>query len=166
MKKVLLWILTLALSLGLCACGEDGKELSKGEMLAEATTAFAHEITLDIAGNKARAKSYEDRIYRITGHICEIEEDYCLVVARSVDGDNSSHIHSDGWYGFNCDTVFKVHLSTKELANLNLCDGIEFVGVVNKVGTREYHAVKDQIYLEFENAYYLGSAEYEGQYRL
>lgn len=167
MKRVLSFVLALMMCLSLCACGGGStKTLSKDEMLANATTAFAHEITLDIAGNKARAEGYIGKTYCITGHICKIEDDYCMVLARSVDGDHCQNIHSDGWYAFNCNTVFLVHLSTEELANLNLCDGIEFVGVIDAVGTQEYHAIKDQIYLEFNAAYYIGTAEYEGKYRL
>ena len=163
-KKIICFILMCITCLSLCACG--GSKASKEDMLLNATMVYAHDITLDIAGNKAKAKNYEGKTYHITGHVLEIEENYCLVIAKSVEGDNHEYLHSDDWYGFNCDTVFKVFLTTEELANINLCDGIEFVGIIDEVGTQKYHAIEDQIYLSFKNAYYIASTEYEGGYRL
>lgn len=165
MKKAVTLILALMLLLSLCACGDSAqKGQSKDEMLENAETFLADEITLDIAGNKARAQSYEGKTLRITGHISDIEEDYCSVVARIVDGDNCSHVHQDRWYWFNSDVVFLVYLPSEDLANLNLCDGIEFVGVVDKVETRQDGAIDDRICLTFKNAYYLETVDYEGTY--
>lgn len=127
---------------------------------------LADEITLDIAGNKASAQAYEGKTLCITGHILDVEEDYCSVIARTVDGDGHRFSHSDEWYDFNCDVAFLVYLPSEDLANLNLCDGIEFVGVVDEVGTRKYFAIEDQIYLTFRNAYYIKTVDYEGTYLL
>lgn len=167
MKRTIALLSSLIMVLSLCACGGNAqKGESKEEMLENAETFLADEITLDIAGNKARAQSYEGKTLRITGHILDIEEDYCSVIARTVDGDSHTFLHSDDWYGFNCDIAFLVYLPSEDLANLNLCDGIQFVGVVDEVGTRQDHAIEDQIYLKFKNAYYIKTVDYEGTYRL
>lgn len=167
MKKAVSLILALMLLLSLCACGDSAqKGQSKEEMLENAETFLADEITLDIAGNKARAQSYEGKTLQITGHILGIEEDHCSVVARIVDGDNCTYVNSyDYWNSFNIGIVFLVYLPSEDLANLNLGDGIQFVGVVDKVETRQYHVIEDQICLTFKNAYYIETVDYEGTYR-
>lgn len=166
MKKYVALILALVLCLSMCACGEKGNSTkTKEELLAEAKTAKADDILNDIGGNKARAAQYVDEVYCITGHVLEIADDYAIVLAADT-GDWNSVVHSDDWYGYAQEVVFRVYLPTTELAELDKCENIQFVGKIESVTTFEYHAI-EPISLEITNAFLVQrGVDYQGRYRL
>ncbi|MBQ7303520.1 MAG: hypothetical protein IJW75_01195 [Alphaproteobacteria bacterium] len=98
-NKLLTGIMAIILAFGLCACGggtSTESQKSMEDLLSEAEKFNADEILNDIGGNKARANSYIGSSYCITGHILEIEEEYCLVLAADT-GDWNKYVHSDDW---------------------------------------------------------------------
>lgn len=160
MKRVLPLILAAALILSLTACGSQN---SMEKMLEVAEVVSAEEIVSNIAGNKARANTYEGNTYLVTGHISDIEDDYCVVLAEATANDNHVYVHScddslDTGIYYNADTVFLVYLPEEELAELNLCTDIQFVGTIDEIGTRESQAVKNQVYLACHEAYYVSDS--------
>lgn len=164
MKKLIALLLAGVLCFSLCACGK-GKTLTKEELLAKAQTVNADDILNDIGGNKARAAKYVDSVYCITGHVLEIEENYAIVLAADT-GDWNDVIHSDDWYAYAELAVFRVYLPTEELAELNKCENIQFVGKVESVTTFTY-AKFEPLSLEITNAYLVQKdVEYQGRYRL
>lgn len=174
MKKALSLILALVLCLSLCACGGGDTEEStnssesiktKEELLAGAQTVKADDILNDIGGNKARAAKYVDTVYCITGHVLEIEENYAIVLAADT-GDWNNVIHSDDWYAYAELAVFRVYLPTEELAELNKCENIQFVGKIESITTFTYHAI-EPLSLEVTNAFLVQKGvEYQGRNRL
>ena len=164
MKKALSLILALVLCLSLCACGGESK-LTKEDLLAKAQTVNADDILNEIGGNKARAAKYIDSVYCITGHVLEIEENYAIVLAADT-GDWNDHIHSDDWCAYALLAVFRVYLPTEELAELNKCENIQFVGKIESITTFAYAAI-EPLSLEITNAFLVQKGvEYQGRNRL
>jgi len=181
MKRTLSIILALMLCLSLCACGGSKNDntdnntetttnapeatMSKDDMLSIAKTVNADNILNDIGGNKAKAKTYIDSVYCITGHVLEIEENYAIVLAADT-GDWNDVIHSDDWYGYAEEAVFRVYFSTEELIKLNKCENIQFVGKITNITTFEYHSI-EPLSLEVTDAFLVQTdVEYLGHYRL
>lgn len=174
MKKALSLILTLVMCLSVCACEnnntskvskdtsiskaettnietEANTTLSKEEMMNVAikkTTSDA--INADIGGNKAKAKTYIDNSYIITGRVREIEEDYCVVKARKAD--HTKMVHFGDWKGFDAEFELHVYLPSEELINVKSASDITFVGMVTDIGSKEdNHA--NILYLDISPAY-------------
>lgn len=170
-KKIMLGLAMVLCSFSLCACGDSAgdtsteNQKSMEDLLSEAKKVNADEILNDIGGNKARANSYIGSSYCITGHILEIEEEYCLVLAADT-GDWNKYVHSDDWSAYAQGAMFRVYLSTDELAKLDKCENIEFVGEITGVESMEYHAIEPMC-LEVTNAYLVNeNVTYEGRDRL
>ena len=146
MKKLMALILAMIMLLSFAGCGgEKGKtekKMSKSEMLDIAVEIYAHQITADIACNAAKAQTYVGKTYVITGHIEAVEADHCVVLARQMENDNGAYVHSDDWQGYTADMAFLVYLPVEELAKLNVCEGIKFVGTVNSAGTDSKYSMR------------------------
>ncbi len=164
MKKVIALLLALIMCLSLAACGEmgaipaeteptDPPPLTKDDLLAQAKVVYADEITSDIGGNQAKASTYKGAVYQITGHVHEVNEEYCILAAARVETDQ--HVHRDNWIDYGCDTVFHVYLPLEDLAELELCSNIMIVGEITDVALGQYHAIDGQIQLSITNAYLL-----------
>ena len=169
MKRLFALILALIICLPLCACGEKQeageKQETKEELLAKAKTVKADELLNEIGGNKARANTYIGSVYCITGHVLEINDDHAIVLAADT-GDWNDNTHSDDWYAYAELAVFRVYLPTEELAVLDKCENIQFVGKITGVTTFKYHAI-EPMSLEVTNAYLVQTGVvYQGHYRL
>lgn len=166
-KRILAILICSSVLCGLCACGnkEENIKLSKEEMLVNATTVNADELLNEIGGNKAKAQSYVGSTYCITGHVLEIENDYCLVLGADT-GDWNNVVHSDDWQGYAELVMFKVYLPTEELAKLDKCENIQFVGEITNTETFTYAKI-EPLGIEVSNAYLVKeNVKYEGKDRL
>ena len=150
MKKALSLILALVLCLSMCACGE--KEMTKEEMVKTATVISADEMNADIGGNKAKAKTYIDGVYIITGRVSEIEEEYCIVRARKADHTKIVYAHHDGWGEFDAEFELHVYLPLEDLANVEFASDISFVGMITEIGSKQEN-LKNILYLNVANAH-------------
>lgn len=138
--------------------------LTKEEMLIIATTLNADTLLNEIGGNRAKAPSYVGNTYCITGHVSDIESDYCIVLAADT-GDWNDHIHCDGWYAYAYNALFRVYLPTEELVKLSLCENIQFVGKLTNTETFTYYDM-ESLALDITNAYLVKeNVEYQGRYR-
>ena len=155
MKKLTALLLAAILALSLTACGggegtSEGGDMTKEELLDVAEERTAEEINEDINGNEAKANTYLDQIYVITGRVVEISSAYCVVMAKASESD--SIIHFENLERYNAEFCFHVHLPEETLAELEISTDITFVGIISGVGSEEY-GVADRLYLDVTNSY-------------
>ena len=155
MKKLTAFLLAAILTLSLTACGggegtSEGGDMTKEELLAVAEERTAEETNEDIDGNEAKANTYIDQIFVITGKVVEISSEYCVVMAKA-SGSNSI-IHFENGERYNAEFCFHVHFPEETLAELQNSTNITFVGVISGVGSEEY-GVADRLYLDVTNPY-------------
>ena len=167
------------MTLSLVACGSlqdhtntaedashDNEEsvMSKEELLEIAQTITADALLNEIGGNKAEAKGYIGKTYCITGHVSEIEEEYAMVLA-SDNGDWNQYVHQSNkhdWEWYAEGMMFHVYLPAEELARLEECENIEFVGTITDTGSFEHHKA-ELYYLKIYNAFLVEeNVEYKG----
>lgn len=168
-KRILAVLMCVSILCSLCACGKTEEEsaevLTKEEMLQNATTLNADTLLNEIGGNKAKAQTYVGNTYCITGHVLDVESDYCLVLAADT-GDWNNVVHSDDWQGYAELVMFKVYLPTEELAKLDKCENIQFVGEITNTETFTYAKI-EPLGIEVSNAYLVKeNVKYEGKDRL
>ena len=168
-KRILAVLMCVSILCSLCACGKTEEEsaevLTKEEILQNATTLNADTLLNEIGGNKAKAQTYVGNTYCITGHVLDVESDYCLVLAADT-GDWNDVIHSDDWYAYAELAMFRVYLPTEELVKLKKCENIQFVGKLTNTETITYAKI-EPLALDITNAYLIEeNVKYQGHYRL
>lgn len=153
MKKAITILLTLVMVLSLVACGTQAKtepttaqpitttqekeqeELTKEELLSEATKITISEIAKEYSNNKVRAQNtYKDGIYSMWGMVVDISEDHVVIKLSNA---SSS-------FGVNA------YLPMDELVSLDKGIAIQVVGRITNI---------DGL-IELKNAHFI-SDEYE-----
>lgn len=126
MKKTLLFVLTLAMILSLCACGEKTatpdssagmSNQGKEEMLANASELKLDDFVKEVEDNKLRAEdTYLNNCYKVTTYVISIEDGYAKIGSPTPNG-----------YCFNA------YLSTDDLKQLGRGEKITIVGEIGSL---------------------------------
>ena len=118
MKKIFAVLMVAILVLALCACG--GRDKVR-EAAATAPELDMTEYLILKTENEAKAEAeYDGNIYRYTGYVVEIKDDYCTVGYYHLDEDGE--IYGDGVH------QMTVYLEQEDLVKLSTREIYTFAG--------------------------------------